>query len=311
MGEVAELVTGVDRHVMTTLFVFGTVLLQVFVPYHRYVSFLKWLTLSLLAYAAVLFVVNVPWREVAIRTVWPRFALDSAAATVIVGIFGTTISPYLFFWQASEEVEDMQAPRGSASLLLDDAAADSELRRIRWDTWSGMFYSNVTAYFIILATAVTLHAAGVTNITTAAEAANALRPLAGNFAFVVFALGILGVGLIGVPVLAGSAAYALCEAMSWNWGLERKAGEAAQLLKLLANEKRLLVLCRLAMDGEVTVSDLAESIDLSQSALSQHLAKLRDDKLVATRRDGQSVHYRIADTNAARLLATLKDIYCA
>lgn len=234
MGEVAELVTGVDRHVMTTLFVFGTVLLQVFVPYHRYVSFLKWLTLSLLAYAAVLFVVNVPWREVAIRTVWPRFALDSAAATVIVGIFGTTISPYLFFWQASEEVEDMQGPRGSASLLLDDAAADSELRRIRWDTWSGMFYSNVTAYFIILATAVTLHAAGVTNITTAAEAANALRPLAGNFAFVVFALGILGVGLIGVPVLAGSAAYALCEAMSWNWGLERKAGDARAFYAIIA-----------------------------------------------------------------------------
>ncbi|HSS07218.1 MAG TPA: divalent metal cation transporter [Rhodanobacteraceae bacterium] len=226
MGEVAELVTGINRHAMTTLFVIGTVLLQVFIPYHRYVSFLKWLTLSLLAYAAVLFVVSVPWGQVMLRTVWPRFTLDSDAATVIVGLFGTTISPYLFFWQASEEVEDMRGLEGSAALVRDGTAANLELRRIRWDTWSGMFYSNITAYFIILATAVTLHAAGITNIDTAAEAASALRPLAGDFAFIVFALGILGVGLIGVPVLAGSAAYALCEAMDWNWGLERKANDA-------------------------------------------------------------------------------------
>ena len=226
MGEVAELVTGINRHAMTTLFVIGTVLLQVFIPYHRYVSFLKWLTLSLLAYAAVLFVVSVPWGQVMLRTVWPRFTLDSDAATVIVGLFGTTISPYLFFWQASEEVEDMRGLEGSAALVRDGTAANLELRRIRWDTWSGMFYSNITAYFIILATAVTLHAAGITNIDTAAEAASALRPLAGDFAFIVFALGILGVGFIGVPVLAGSAAYALCEAMDWNWGLERKANDA-------------------------------------------------------------------------------------
>jgi Mn2+/Fe2+ NRAMP family transporter len=234
MGEVAELVTGVNRHAMTTLFVIATVFLQVFIPYHRYVSFLKWLTLSLLAYAAVLFVVNVPWGQVVLRTVWPRFTLNSDAATVIVGLFGTTISPYLFFWQASEEVEDMQGQRSSASLLLDGDAAGPELRRIRWDTWSGMFYSNVTAYFIILATAVTLHTAGITSINTAAEAASALRPLAGDFAFIIFALGILGVGLIGVPVLAGSAAYALCEAMNWKWGLERKANDARAFYAIIA-----------------------------------------------------------------------------
>jgi len=226
MGEVAELVTGFNRHLMTAFFVFGTLLLQVFVPYHRYIFFLKWLTLSLLAYAAVLFTVHVPWGQVALRTVWPRFTPNSDAAAVVVGVFGTTISPYLFFWQASEEVEDMQARQGTPPLVRDARAAGAELRRIRWDTWSGMFYSDITAYFIILATAVTLNVAGITDIETAAQAASALRPLASDFAFILFALGILGVGLIGVPVLAGSAAYALSEAMGWTSGLERKATEA-------------------------------------------------------------------------------------
>jgi Mn2+/Fe2+ NRAMP family transporter len=234
MGEVAELVTGFNRHLMTAFFVFGTLLLQIFIPYHRYVSFLKWLTFSLLAYAAVLFTVHVPWSEVALRTVWPKFAWNSATAAVIVGVFGTTISPYLFFWQASEEVEDMQAKKGAAPLIRDGQDAGGELRRIQWDTWSGMFYSNITAYFIILATAVTLNAAGLQDIDSAAQAASALKPLAGNFAYILFALGILGVGLIGVPVLAGSAGYALSEAMGWKSGLERKAADARGFYGVIA-----------------------------------------------------------------------------
>jgi Mn2+/Fe2+ NRAMP family transporter len=234
MGEVAELVTGLNRHLMTAFFVFGTLLLQVFVPYHRYVFFLKWLTLSLLAYAAVLFTVHVPWGQVALRTVWPRLTLNSDTAAMVVAVFGTTISPYLFFWQASEEVEDMQAKPAAAPLVRDARKAGTELRRIRWDTWSGMFYSNITAYFIILATAVTLNVAGITDINTAAQAASALRPLAGDFAYTLFALGILGVGLIGVPVLAGSAAYALSEAMGWKWGLERKATDARGFYGVIA-----------------------------------------------------------------------------
>ena len=234
MGEESELVSGIDRHVMTAFFVVVTLLLQIFVPYHRYVVFLKWLTLSLLAYAAVLFTVHVPWGEVALRTVWPRFTPDADAAAVVVGVFGTTISPYLFFWQASEEVEDMMARNGTPLRHLDAQAARPELQRIKWDTWTGMFYSDVTAYFIILATAVTLHVSGVTEIETAAQAASALRPLAGDFAFILFALGILGVGLIGVPVLAGSGAYALSEAMSWKWGLERKAFEAKGFYGVIA-----------------------------------------------------------------------------
>lgn len=234
MGEVAELVTGFNRHLMTAFFVFGTLMLQVFVPYHRYVFFLKWLTFSLLAYAAVLFTVHIPWMEVLKRTVWPEFQLNSTSAAVIVGVFGTTISPYLFFWQASEEVENMQAGPGAVSLLIDGRGAGRELRRIQWDTWSGMLYSDTTAYFIILATAVTLHVAGVKDIDTAAQAANALRPLAGSFAYTLFALGILGVGLIGVPVLAGSAGYALSEAMGWKSGLERKASDARGFYGVIA-----------------------------------------------------------------------------
>lgn len=231
MGEVAELVTGMHRLVATIVFAVATLVLQVFVPYHRYVNFLKWLTLSLLAYAAVLFTVHVPWSEVALRTVWPKLALNSDAATMAVAIFGTTISPYLFFWQASEEVEEM---KGAPPLLDDVTASEPELRRLRWDTWSGMFYSDLTSYFIILATAVTLNVQGVTNIETAAQAASALRPLAGDFAFILFAMGILGVGLIGVPVLAGSAAYALAEAMGWQQGLELKASDARGFYGVIA-----------------------------------------------------------------------------
>jgi Mn2+/Fe2+ NRAMP family transporter len=234
MGEVAELVTGFDRHLMTAFFVVATLLLQIFIPYHRYVRFLKWLTLCLLAYAAVLFTVHVPWGQVLLHTVWPHFTPNAAAAAVVVAVFGTTISPYLFFWQAAEEVEEMESGEGTAPLVRDGRAAKKELRRIRWDTWSGMFYSNITAYFIVLATAVTLHAAGITDINTAAQAASALRPLAGGFAFVLFALGILGVGMIGVPVLAGSGAYALAEVLGWKAGLERTATDARGFYAIIA-----------------------------------------------------------------------------
>jgi Mn2+/Fe2+ NRAMP family transporter len=233
MGEVGELITHIDRHLMTGLFVVVSVLLQIFVPYHRYVFFLKWLTLSLLAYAAVLFTVHVPWREVALRTVAPHFTPNAQAAAVIVGVFGTTISPYLFFWQASEEVEELDARR-AAPLIADPRAAPREMRRIKWDTWSGMFYSDLTAYFIILATALTLNVAGITDINTAAEAASALKPLAGEFAYHLFAIGILGVGLIGVPVLAGSGAYALSEAMGWKFGLEKKPEQARGFYAVIA-----------------------------------------------------------------------------
>lgn len=234
MGEVTELVTGINRHAMTAFFVLVTLGLQIFVPYHRYVAILKWLTLSLLAYGLVLFTVHVPWGEVWRRTLWPRIDADAKSAATVVAVFGTTISPYLFFWQASEEVEDLQAL--DAKPLRDSDAPDAarELRRIAWDSWSGMFYSDITAYFIILATAVTLHVAGISEIATAAEAASALRPLAGEFAYLLFALGIIGVGMIGVPVLAGSGAYALSELLGWRSGLERKLSQAPGFYAVIA-----------------------------------------------------------------------------
>jgi NRAMP (natural resistance-associated macrophage protein)-like metal ion transporter len=234
MGEVAALVTGINWHVMTAFFVILTLALQILVPYHRYVYFLKWLTLSLLAYAAVLFTVSVPWSEVFWATLMPSFKFNSDAAAMVVGIFGTTISPYLFFWQASQEVEDMNSHHQQNLFTEGADLAHSELKRISWDTWSGMLYSNVAAYCIILATAVTLHPAGITDINTAAQAAYALKPLAGNSAYFLFAIGILGVGLIGVPVLAGSAAYALSEVFGWNASLENSPRHATKFYIVIA-----------------------------------------------------------------------------
>jgi NRAMP (natural resistance-associated macrophage protein)-like metal ion transporter len=234
MGDVLALMVGGNRHLLTVALVAASLTAQVVVPYHSYIKFLKWVTLSLLSYAAVLFTVHVPWGEVALRTIAPHLAFDAATATVVVGVFGTTISPYLFFWQCSEEVEDLRALRDNRALIEDAAAAPRELRRIRWDTWSGMLYSNLTAFFIILATAVTLHAGGITDIQSATQAAQALRPLAGDFAFYLFALGILGVGAVGVPVLAGSAAYAIAEAMGWPGSLEFKASDARGFYGVIA-----------------------------------------------------------------------------
>jgi NRAMP (natural resistance-associated macrophage protein)-like metal ion transporter len=220
MGEVAQLVTGINWHIMTIVFALVTLILQIFVPYHRYVFFLKWLTLSLLAYAAVLFTVHVPWGDVLKTTLMPTLQFNAQTAAMVVGIFGTTISPYLFFWQASQEVEDMNLRSGKALKNETSEHGKREIRRIQWDTWSGMFYSNLAAFFIILATSVTLHTSGQRDITTAAQAAEALRPLAGEFAYVLFAIGILAVGLIAIPVLAGSAAYALSEVFGWRSSLE-------------------------------------------------------------------------------------------
>ncbi len=226
MGEAGTLLIPGHRHLLTILLAVGTLALQVFVPYHRYVWFLKWLALSLFAYVAVAFAVHVDWLSVAKHLVWPDFKLTKDSATVIVAIFGTTISPYLFFWQASEEVEEIEGHSDAHPLKGAPKEAPEELKRIRWDTYVGMGYSNVIAIFIMLSTAVTLNAAGVTNITTAAQAAAALKPVAGDLAFGLFALGIIGTGLLAIPTLAGSAAYALTEALGWKGGLESRFSEA-------------------------------------------------------------------------------------
>jgi NRAMP (natural resistance-associated macrophage protein)-like metal ion transporter len=226
MGEAAGLVAGGGRHLFTLGLAALTLGLQVFVPYHRYVMFLKWLTLALFTYVAVAFSVDAPWGDVLRHTFLPEFKLDKDSATLIVAIFGTTISPYLFFWQTSEEVEEIETHEDAHPLKEAPRAARREFARIRVDTYVGMFLSNLIAFFIILSTAVTLNKAGITSIQTAAQAASALRPLAGDLTFGLFAMGIIGTGLLAVPTLAGSAAYALSETMGWKAGLESKLGEA-------------------------------------------------------------------------------------
>jgi Mn2+/Fe2+ NRAMP family transporter len=234
MGASAQLVVGRGEHVFTLAFAAVTLLLQVFVPYHSYVRYLKWLTLVLFAYVALVFAVHIDWASVALHTFIPRVQWNPASISLVVAIFGTTISPYLFFWQASEEVEDEEADPNAAPLIEAPAQAEAELGRIRWDTWVGMGMSNLIAFFIILTTAVTLHAAGKTDIQTSSDAALALRPVAGDFAFLLFSLGIIGTGLLAVPVLAGSAAYAVGEARGWTVGLEKKPGEAVGFYAVIA-----------------------------------------------------------------------------
>jgi Mn2+/Fe2+ NRAMP family transporter len=207
----------------------------VFMTYARYVSVLKWMTLSLFAYVAALFATKVPWGEALLGVFVPRITWSSAYFTTLLAIFGTTISPYLFFWQASQEAEDQRVNRLERPLIRAPKQALEAFERIRADTLVGMGFSNLIALTIIFTTAATLHQAGITNIETSTQAAKALRPIAGNFAFVVFALGIVGTGLLAVPVLAGSAAYAVGEACKWPVGLSRKPSKAAAFYGTLAS----------------------------------------------------------------------------
>jgi len=208
------------------LFAVVTILLEVFVRYSRYASILRWLVLSLLAYVAVVFAVGAPWLTVARNLILPEISFSSGYLTVVVALFGTTISPYLFFWQAAEEVEEQREDPDAQPLIRAPAQAPHQLARIQLDTLFGMGISNIIGLFIMITTAATLHAHGVTDIQTSSQAADALRPIAGRFAFTVFALGIVGTGMLALPVLAGSAAYALGEAFRWPVGLARRASRA-------------------------------------------------------------------------------------
>lgn len=226
MGEAAKLTTGIGGHWWAAGFGLVSLILQLFMPYHRYVKVLKWLTLVLFAYVAVVLVVDVDWGQVVLGLVWPQVKLDSKLIMLVVAVFGTTISPYLFFWQSSQEVEEIADHKEAEPLIEAPQQARSELKRIRLDTLVGMAFSNLIAIVIMIATAATLHAHGKTDIATAAEAAEALRPVAGPFAFALFSLGIIGTGLLAVPVLAGSAAYAVAERQGWRCGLEKKPWQA-------------------------------------------------------------------------------------
>jgi NRAMP (natural resistance-associated macrophage protein)-like metal ion transporter len=234
MGEALRLLAGGPAHFYALGFGALSLLLQIFIPYNRYVRLLKWLTLALLAYVATAFVVHTPWTEVFTRTAWPRLSWKPAYITTMVAVFGTTISPYLFFWQASQEVQEQQARPEAKPLRDAPDQANANFRRIKIDTIIGMGFSNIVAYFIMLTTAVALGLHGVTDIQTSAQAASALRPIAGEFAFWLFSAGIIGTGLLAVPVLAGSAAYAMAGAFHWKNGLELKPLLAKKFYGIIA-----------------------------------------------------------------------------
>ena len=242
MAEALHLIVGGATHIYSVTFGLLCLVLQVFVPYEDYVRYLKWLTLALLSYVAVLFTIEVPWTQVAAGVLLPKLSWNNDTITMVVAVFGTTISPYLFFWQAAQEMEDLRKANagesaggnGGGVAQLSHLEARRHLRRIRWDTVIGMGFSNLVAFFIILSTAATLHAGGITNIQTSAQAAEALRPLAGEFTFFLFSLGIIGTGLLAVPVLAGSAAYAVAEAFDWRTGLDLKPYEGRRFYSIVS-----------------------------------------------------------------------------
>jgi NRAMP (natural resistance-associated macrophage protein)-like metal ion transporter len=222
MGAALKLLIGGPAHGYAIGFGLLSLVLQVFVPFPRYAPFLKALTLTLFAYVATVFIVKVPWGEVLHGTLIPPLSFSVDYVVAVVAVFGTTISPYLFFWQASQEVEVQRAAPGEEPLKNAPQQARGNLQRIKIDTYVGMGFSNLVAFFIMLTAAATLHRHGITDIQTSAQAAEALRPLAGEFAFMLFAAGIVGTGLLAVPVLAGSAAYAVAEAFGWKIGLGRQ-----------------------------------------------------------------------------------------
>ncbi|HSR66063.1 MAG TPA: Nramp family divalent metal transporter [Xanthomonadaceae bacterium] len=234
MGEALKLLAGGPALAHAIGFALLSLVLQVFVPYHRYARLLKWLTFALFAYVAVVFAVEVQWRQALLGAVVPKLAFTPEYLTAAIAVLGTTISPYLFFWQASEEAEDTTDDPHDRPLKRAPWQARRHLRRIDLDTAVGMAFSNLVSFFIILTCAATLHASGVTGIASAAQAAEALRPIAGGFTFWIFSAGIIGTGLLAVPVLAGSAAYAVGELMQWHVSLESRPREAKGFYLVLA-----------------------------------------------------------------------------
>ncbi|MGJ5197259.1 NRAMP family divalent metal transporter [Bradyrhizobium sp. HKCCYLRH1030] len=234
MAESLSLVIGGLNHEHALIFAAGSTLLQVFLPYRRYAPFIKVLTLSLFAYVATALMVKVPWSTALLAAVWPSFSTEANYLLTVVAVLGTTISPYLFFWQASQEVEEMNQGKVDRPLRELSKKDHPDLRRIRIDTTIGMIFSNAIAFFIIVTTATVLHAHGITRIDSATQAAEALRPLAGDFTFLLFALGIIGTGMLAIPVLAGSAAYAVAEIFGWHATLEAKPDEAVGFYSIIA-----------------------------------------------------------------------------
>jgi NRAMP (natural resistance-associated macrophage protein)-like metal ion transporter len=235
MGAAAQLLLGGNLNIYAVIFGILSLCLQIYIPYRRYVRYLKWLTIVLFAYVATAFVVHVAWIAAIRATIIPSVSWKTDYWMALVAVLGTTISPYLFFWQASEEAEEVKVTAGESALKKKPFQAFKQFRRIHIDTLVGMALSNVIAFFIILTASVTIHAAGSTrNIQTAAEAAKALQPIAGKLAFLLFSIGIVGTGLLAIPVLAGSAGYAVAETFRWSASLEKKPREAPKFYLVIA-----------------------------------------------------------------------------
>ena len=234
MAAALNLIVPGPQLVYAFAFAIACVLLEVFVSYARYARWLKWLTLSIFSYVAAALAIDIPWAAALKATVVPQISLEGGYLLALTAVLGTTISPYLFFWQASQEVEEIRANHREKALRRAPGQALVQLSRIRVDTLVGMAASAIVAYFIMLTCALTLHAHGVTQIGTAAQAAEALRPIAGRFAFMLFACGIIGTGLLAVPVLAGSAAFGVAEIAGWRWGLEKKPARAKRFYGVIA-----------------------------------------------------------------------------
>jgi NRAMP (natural resistance-associated macrophage protein)-like metal ion transporter len=234
MGDSLKLLIGGPRLVYVVGFGVVSLAAQILLDYRHYVAVLKWLTLSLFAYVIALIVVKVPWGQALRGLVVPSIEFSGGFLTTLVAIFGTTISPYLFVWQSAQEAEEQRIVPAKRPLKGDGKKASAEFRRIRLDTLTGMAFSNLIALSIMITTAATLHAHGHTNIQSSSQAAEALKPLAGPFAELIFALGIIGTGLLAIPVLAGSTAYALAEGRKWPVGLARKPKEAVAFYVILA-----------------------------------------------------------------------------
>ena len=234
MAAALQLLIGGPAGLYVIGFAVGCVWLEVFSKYERYVSMLKWTSFVLLAYVGVALVVDVPWGTVLYRTLVPSFSLHADYIVTVVAVLGTTISPYCFFWQSSQEAQEERTDPAAHPLVDAPSEAVGAFSRIRLDTYVGMAYSNIISLFIIVGTAATLNAHGITDIQTSAQAAEALRPIAGVFTFALFAVGIIGIGLLAVPVLAGSGAYALGEALGWTTGLDRQPRDAKAFYATIA-----------------------------------------------------------------------------
>jgi NRAMP (natural resistance-associated macrophage protein)-like metal ion transporter len=233
MAEATELVTGIRPLFWTPFYALLILGLLIWTSYKRIARVFKWMTLVLFAYVLTSFFAHVDWKQALVVTLVPHLEWSRGFLAVLVGILGTTISPYLFFWQAAEEVEEERA-KGKKTVAQRKGATNEELKDARTDTIVGMFFSNFIMYFIILTTGATLHAHGQTNITTAREAAEALRPLAGNGAYLLFTLGLIGTGMLGVPVLVGSSAYAVAEGANWRGSMSDRPKKARAFYGVMA-----------------------------------------------------------------------------